>query len=127
MSAESAREREGPADLLAAARELMSRPANGPEAGAWPRAAALLIRQALEESLDQYWQGRGLALDQCSARAQLICLAEYAEPDRAVTVSCAWSALSRACHHHVYELPPTAAELRTWMEVVERWHSTLDA
>lgn len=127
MSGERDRAQQGPADLLAAARELMSRPAKGPEAGAWPRAAALLIRQALEESLDQYWQGRGLALDQCSARAQFICLAEYAEPESAAAVSSAWSALSRACHHHVYELPPTAAELKGWLDVVEHWHSTLDA
>lgn len=127
MSGERDRAPQGPADLLAAARQLMERSAQGPEAGAWPRAAALLIRQALEESLDRYWRGRGLALDQCSARAQFICLAEYAEPDHAAAVAAAWSALSRACHHHAYELPPTAAELKAWLDVVHDWNSTLDA
>ena len=30
----------------------------------------------------------------------------------------AWSALSRACHHHAYELAPTAGELQSWFLVV---------
>jgi hypothetical protein len=30
-----------------------------------------------------------------------------------------WTALSRACHHHAYELSPTAAELGTWLESVD--------
>ena len=32
-----------------------------------------------------------------------------------------WGALSRACHHHPYELAPTAAELARWIEVVEEF------
>jgi hypothetical protein len=31
----------------------------------------------------------------------------------------AWTALSRAGHHHAYELSPTAAELGTWLESVD--------
>ena len=31
----------------------------------------------------------------------------------------AWGALSRACHHHPYELAPTAGELSGWIEAVE--------
>ena len=30
-----------------------------------------------------------------------------------------WSALSRACHHHVYELAPTREELQAWREAVQ--------
>jgi hypothetical protein len=32
-----------------------------------------------------------------------------------------WGALSRACHHHPYELSPTAGELVTWIEMVEEF------
>jgi len=37
----------------------------------------------------------------------------------ATRVSWAWSALSHACHHHGYELPPTAHELTLWLDVAE--------
>jgi hypothetical protein len=30
-----------------------------------------------------------------------------------------WGALSRACHHHPYELAPTVEELAAWIGVVE--------
>jgi hypothetical protein len=111
--------------LLDTARDLLARPRRGELAGTWPRAAALLIRQALEAALDQYWRDRGLALHECNARAQWICLADYERKDPATVaaLSGTWHALSRACHHHAYELPPTAAELRGWLDVVERWHS----
>ena len=33
----------------------------------------------------------------------------------------AWGSLSRACHHHPYELAPTAGELATWIHVVEEF------
>lgn len=36
------------------------------------------------------------------------------------------SALSRACHHHPYELAPTVAELSHWITQVERLVSTLE-
>ncbi len=35
-------------------------------------------------------------------------------------VDTAWSALSRACHHHPYEIDPTAEELRGWIKVADR-------
>ena len=36
-------------------------------------------------------------------------------------VNVAWWALSRACHHLSYELPPTAAELRALIDIVDRF------
>jgi hypothetical protein len=33
----------------------------------------------------------------------------------------AWIRLSRACHQHAYELPPTAAELAAWIEIVDQF------
>jgi 3',5'-cyclic AMP phosphodiesterase CpdA len=35
-------------------------------------------------------------------------------------VRAAWASLSRACHHHHYELGPTAAELERWMLQTKR-------
>jgi hypothetical protein len=91
-------------------------------AGLWPRAAALLGRQALEMSVDAYWAARNVPLDSCPTLQQLICLREYlGDPDLSGSVHHAWNALSRACHHHPYELPPSSSELYRWLEVVEAW------
>jgi hypothetical protein len=88
-------------------------------AGLWPRASALLALQALEASLLHLWESRALDLQGCSMRTQLICLRSYLEDARlAARTGHAWSALSRACHHHAYELAPTAAELQSWFSVV---------
>jgi len=104
--------------LLDLARGLLQR-ADPKTAGLWPRAAALLGRQALEEGLDAYWTARGLALAACATRPQLICLRSYL-PDTslAARVHHTWSALSDACHHHAYELAPTAQELGTLFDTV---------
>jgi hypothetical protein len=109
------------AATLQLARDLLSR-ADPSTAGLWPRAAALLIRQALEEAVDAYWRARQLPLDSLPTHAQLVCLRMMAS-DGAPPAHLheAWGALSRACHHHPYELAPTAAELAAWIEVVERF------
>ena len=111
----------GGVDLLEGARQLLRRK-DAATAGLWPRASALLARQALEGALDRYWAGQGTPLDDCSTRAKLICLCQRHD-DRALAarVAHAWQALSRACHHHPYELPPTARELERWLATVERF------
>lgn len=104
---------------LQLARELLSR-ADPSTAGLWPRAAALLIRQALEEAVDSYWTARQLPLESLSTHAQLVCLRLIAKDDDLPgRLHEAWGALSRACHHHPYELAPTSGELAAWIEVVE--------
>jgi hypothetical protein len=88
-------------------------------AGLWPRASALLALQALELSLLRLWERRTLDLQGCSMRTQLICLRSYLDDTRlAARTGHAWSALSRACHHHAYELAPTSTELQSWFSVV---------
>jgi len=110
--------------LLAHARLLLERVS--PEtSGLWPRAAALLCRQSLEVALRTYWSLRGRGTEECSTRAQLLCLGRYlADEPLARRAHLAWTALSRACHHHPYDLPPTREELLAWCdtvgEVVER-------
>ena len=69
-----------PEQLLAAASELITRP-DSAIAGVWPRTAALLARQALEEALDSAG-GRNATGPLCRAtvRSQLICLPAYLTP-----------------------------------------------
>jgi hypothetical protein len=111
---------------LRLARHLLSR-ADPSTAGLWPRAAALLIRQALEESVDAYWTERQLPLDSLPTHAQLVCLRLMTpEGTRPAELHEAWGALSRACHHHPYELAPTAGELATWIDVVEAFGNRPD-
>ena len=107
-----------PRQLLDVADGLLGR-ADPATAGLWPRASALLALAALETCVLRLWQRRALDLRGCSMRTQLICLRSYLEDAKlAARTSHAWSALSRACRHHAYELGPTADELRSWFSVV---------
>ena len=42
-------------------------------------------------------------------------------------VRTAWAALGRACHHHPYELAPTAPEFEDWLHAVDELISRLGA
>jgi len=107
-----------PGALLDIADGLLRR-AEPTTAGLWPRASALLALQCLEASLLRQWESRGLDLRGCSMRAQFICLRMYlGDAELAARTGHAWSALNQACHHHPYELAPTAAELQSWFSVV---------
>jgi hypothetical protein len=109
-----------PADLLATARELLRKP-EARTAGLWPRAAALLARQALEIALHDFWKKKRPGLELCNTHAQLVCLRQYwPSAEEAGHIHFAWIGLSRACHHHPYELAPIAEELERWFGVVER-------
>jgi transcriptional regulator GlxA family with amidase domain len=114
--------------LLVYARELLER-ADPMTAGIWPRATALLTRQALEADLDDFWRRRAPGVEDCSARAQMLCLPSHlsANPDLASRVSHAWSALSAACHAHAYELPPTSPELLRWLTTAEEFDAHVAA
>jgi hypothetical protein len=108
-----------PQQILASARQLLDRP-DSRTSSVWPRAAALLARQAFELGLDDHWRSRGIALDRLATRPQLICLPSYlSNRDLAARATHAWSALSRACHHHPYDLAPSVGELRIWLEAVD--------
>lgn len=106
-------------DLVDHARELI----NTPEglSGVWPTAAAFLTRQALEEALANLWRFTHPGMEEASWSTQLACLPEVL-PDHSLVldVRSAWASLSRACHHHHYELDPTHAELERWMGQTER-------
>ncbi len=106
-----------PRDLLDAAR-LVAATCDGPYR---PRAVALLARQALEGTLDDHWRARAPGVEDCTTRSQLICLPAYlGDTDLAEETSYTWWALSRACHHHPYDLAPNSQELASLMNSVER-------
>ena len=108
------------AHLLGHARSLIERQEEGPE-GVWPRAAALLIRQVLEEALDRLWMAIHPGMASASRATQLTCLGLMITDAGLVSdVRSAWASLSRACHHHHYELGPTAAELERWIRQTAR-------
>ncbi len=108
-----------PTELLDAANSVLNRPELG-LGGAWPRAVALIGRQALEEGLDQFWDGELAQMKDASRRTQTLCLNQFMrDPELSDGIKEAWSSLTRACHHHPYELSPTASELKNWLEEVE--------
>ena len=106
-------------ELLHEARRLIEEP-EGLE-GIWPGAAALLARQALEEALDGLWADAFPGMQYANRSTQLICLGQVlANHELVMNIRSAWLSLSRACHHHHYELGPTAAELERWIQQTER-------
>jgi hypothetical protein len=105
--------------VLANARSLLSR-TDEETSGLWPRAVALLGRQSLEIGIGETLARRASGTERTSARAQLLCLPTFAPTDAAHEASYVWFALTRVCHHHPYELAPTADELEDWLEEVEK-------
>ena len=73
-----------PEELLAAARRLIERP-DAATAGVWPRAAALLARQALELSMSALWAAspQATGLSGSSMRSQMLYLTAYLGQDTA--------------------------------------------
>lgn len=107
-----------PRQLLEAADELLARPLDA-LVGMWPRAVALLTRQAMEGALFDLWLGVSPGVEAAPMRAQLLVLRQTVAPALAARADHAWAALSRACHQHPYELVPTATELGAWVETAD--------
>jgi hypothetical protein len=96
--------------------------------GRWPRAVALLARQALETTVDDFWRAREVRIGWASERAKLLCLPVALGNRRlAAEASLAWSGLSRAAHQHPYDLSPTAGELAAWLDTVDELRRAVDA
>lgn len=106
--------------LLVAARTIISRVETFEGSASWSRAAALLARQALEIAIDSFWAARHLNLQDCSMATKLTCLPWYVDsPALGLRAGDTWASLSSACHHHPYDLAPTAAELDAWLTDVD--------
>jgi len=114
-------------ELLRGADQILGEPAYA-SAGVWPRAVALLARQALETAMWEFWIVRAPGVEWTSTSAQLLCLPDYVrDREVAVNASLTWNSLSRICHHHPYELLPTAAELRLLIDSTTRLLEALAA
>jgi hypothetical protein len=86
----------------------------------WPRGAAVLIRQAIEATLDAYWKTRLPAMRDASVSEQWLALPAYLGHDPAIPAAeYAWSALSEACHHRAYDVGLTEAELRAHLRTAD--------
>jgi hypothetical protein len=109
-----------PAELLTEARLLISRP-DASMSGVWPRTAAFLTRQALEEAVNARWAASSATSPMLHATtwSRLACLPAYVSGPAARQAIFAYAALSSACHYHSYELAPTAGELTGWITDVE--------
>lgn len=90
---------------------------NAPERN---RMACWLARAALEAALRERLDARGRPSGAASMRSVLTCF-EVAYADAPALVDGAehaWAGLSNACHHHAFELSPTAAEAQRLIDTV---------
>lgn len=81
-----------------------------------PRTAALLARRAFEDWLDELsapWAAEVASDRPPTTSSKLVALGAFRGMDVGERAKRAWHALSRAVHHHAYELQPSAAEVRS--------------
>lgn len=90
------------------------------EVPAWPRATAVLLRQALEAAIDEVWSGREPAMIDTSWRSKQVALVGYVPADIALETASLWGTLSAACHVHEYDLAPTTTDLRMLLTTSQR-------
>ena len=111
---------------LVAARVIIDR-ADHYAHGNWARAAALLIRTAVEDAVANTWRAAYPTWSLGGGwRNRFICLPAVVE-DRFVCREAhqLWSELSAGCHVHPYELAPTLGELNDWWDRAVRLESSL--
>lgn len=85
------------------------------------RAAAWVARTALEDVLADLLRAKGCVPGRAGTRSVLSCIEIlYATEAPRVPQLCeyAWQGLSRACHHHAFELAPTHAEVAALVQTV---------
>ena len=95
-------------------------------AGAWPHAAAVLIRQCLESTLDVFWHVKAPGMENTSMRDRWVCLPAFlGDRPEARAADFAWSALSNACHHRAYDVGLTQDELRGHLATARNFLTTV--
>ncbi|MFD8167977.1 hypothetical protein ACFV2W_16020 [Streptomyces cellulosae] len=118
-----------PEDLVTDAGRLLLPPAEAPLAltpGLRARAAAVLLRLALEQALDTYWKQVTPRMTRIG-KHRMLCLEWYAGYDAARRCRTTWAALSAACHYRAYELPPAPAEIQARLREVTALLTALGA
>lgn len=82
------------------------------------RAAAFLVRRALEDTTRALCRSAGASSDRATMHSRLIVVRVLHGDQVANRAAIAWMGLSTACHHHAYELTPTVDEVRHWLALV---------
>lgn len=84
------------------------------------RAACWIARAALENVVDDLLLAKNCSAHEATMRSKLTVLqvACREEGDVPLRAEYAWSRLSQACHHHAFELSPTASEVHTLIRLV---------
>jgi len=74
----------------------------------------------LETAVDDLLSDKNCAADRATMRSKLTILqiAFASRADVAERAEYAWSRLSRACHHHAYELSPSVVEVGHLLQLV---------
>ncbi|RPK93891.1 hypothetical protein [Streptomyces sp. ADI98-10] len=86
--------------------------------GVRARAAALLLRRALERGLDDFWQGVAPGMTRVG-KHRILCLGAYTDRETARRCYLTWSALSTACHYRAHDMPPAPSEIQSRLPAVE--------
>lgn len=78
------------------------------------RAACWIARAALENAIDDLLEMKGRSAPGATMRSKLTLLqvAFGREDELPARAEYVWSRLSQTCHHHAFELAPTAIEVR---------------
>ena len=98
--------------MLAAAGALLDEPVED-TATVWPLGAAVLTRQAIETTVDIFWNTTEKSMREAPRKQQWLALPAYlGRAPELPAAEYAWSALSEACHHRDYDVGLTEAELR---------------
>lgn len=109
-----------PAELLDVARRLCASVQWSTTAWA-TRAVALLVRQSVEMRLAQYWEVTSPSVGRVSRRTQFLLLHDRLSSAQVADAHAAWSQLSHACHHRVFDLEPSLSQARQWIDQAERF------
>jgi len=111
-----------PEELLRGAAHLLEKGAiASPEPTSIQRAAAVLARQALEETIAERLRPHGLDPSEASFSAQFLCLqGTMANKALAREAAALWASLSSLTHHSGQELSPTDRDLTALIERTRR-------
>ncbi|MBF6098304.1 hypothetical protein IU510_09470 [Nocardia cyriacigeorgica] len=94
--------------------------------GMWPRAAAWMLRIAIEQAILELWRAVSPQMERVTMRAQLLVLPKYIGEQAAAEARLLWSELSATAHHNDFELAPAVHELRRWQEAAHRVANAVD-
>ena len=109
-----------PAERLDVAEGFLERP-NSAMAGLWPRACAVLIRQALEGAVREVLRERLPGSQAASGRVQFLCLGRaLGDRGKARELGYVWSRMSAVLHQGAGGMAPSEVQLRGWLDRV-RW------